>query len=260
MTETNPQVQADTHASYKRKLMIALAGIGVLCMVALVAIVALAYKMQQAKRIVKEPIVINATPVVTNDVTETPQIDIDAKGDYAVFLRFIIGTADLNESGLKDKLLQEQAEIRQKYKLPDRRIYKEVNSEYVAELDKVVSRESLNIQYDMTSFLASKDIDAGGIQAVYDSETNIIHLAEDFDETNASQVLTYEHEMLHALQYIYDPETLGDQTASEYEAFIAVTATPGRLEPKFISQLFENMYLSIKTALDYDNEPYPWLM
>lgn len=144
---------------------------------------------------------------------------INTQEQYGVVSSFI--PENITKEDLPTFLSEKRAELRDKYKVPDRTgVSKglETPSDYCHKLFIQAESEGFDVVTDFENYAVEHDLPEGSGACFAEDTDNKIHLKRGFNPNNVPEVKELEHELVHALQYKVYPDMPIEQ--KEFEAYI----------------------------------------
>ena len=202
----------------------------------------------------------------TNNSTET-----EASFSYNNFVQYVSGM-DPTDSGFEDFLINKRDEIRNSYNLPSRDDVgngKMSVEEYTTKLKKIANNEGLTISYDLekhieeTPELKASVLNQKAVGGAFENEIEnvnkqkAIYLKNSFNFAKIDDINTFEHELIHALQYTKDPQMPIEQ--KELEAYICTVSKDLLKKENLRDMMFSLMKGSIESHYNQNKKPFPWL-
>ncbi len=190
---------------------------------------------------------------------------------YNAFVQHVSGM-DPTDSGFEDFLINKRDEIRNSYNLPSR---DDVGSGkmsvegYTTKLKEIASNEGITVSYDLekhieeTPELKASVLNQKAVSGAFENEIEnvnkqkTIYLKNRFNFAKIDDINTFEHELIHALQYTRDPQMPIER--KELEAYLCTASKDLLRKENLRDMMFSLMKGSIESHYNQNRRPFPWL-
>lgn len=198
-------------------------------------------------------------------------MESEASFSYSAFLQHVTGM-DPTDVGFENSLITKRDEIRNDYNLPSRDDIgngKMSVEEYTNKLKEIANSEGIIISYDLekhieeTPELKASVLNQKAVGGAFENEIEnvnkqkTIYLKNSFNFAKIDDINTFEHELIHALQYAKNPETKIEQ--KELEAYLCTASKDLLKRENLRDMMFSLMKSSIESHYNQNKKPFPWL-
>lgn len=184
------------------------------------------------------------------------------RNEYENFLKRVTGVSGIEEFNSKEfgeVLVEKRMQIRLKYNLPDRMPYfkgEKPLGEYTTELLEILNKFGVLVKFVPEGEIQNMAKDTSA-RALCDDKNSTLYLHDKYDKNKVQDIKLLEHELVHALQKIVDPEMPYEHR--EAEAYLAVDIVDEDLrKPNMRHYLFSLIKFSSETDYRVDGITPPW--